>query len=411
MSRLIQATRRHPWIAFAGVLFAAWVIVWLPYDYLSEHQSEGRYRAAVEAANRLDPGWREYIRATPVSAIAGGDNSATLVDRSFDELPRDWSPLGGQWPPLNLDPAQPIGPDVLVEIRVRRDEAAAGLAAAHRLAGTSRGRFAEWTSEFPHGVPLCREKVETVAGLLYLDAMIRIDEHDLTGAVTDVRAMINAGRSLAEDPSLAVQAGRGNVVIVAVATLERILAQGQLAGPVLADLQMLMEDEARHPLALVSIRGDRAAQGCALGRSAPGASALRPSLSQAKVLRRFCTAGNLRDNQSRLLEENNRLAELAALPADQQGPILSDLERHYYQRWNQTGLLTRIYTFPFHSLFPATLRAGSWQARHHAFLHIAIVALASERFRLDHGAGRSRLANWFLRISPKFLTILTAMAP
>ena len=48
-------------------------------------------------------------------------------------------------------------------------------------------------------------------------------------------------------------------VVTAVATLERLLARGELSASVLADLQKLFEDEANHPVALISIQGNRAA--------------------------------------------------------------------------------------------------------------------------------------------------------
>ena len=55
------------------------------------------------------------------------------------------------------------------------------------------------------------------------------------------------------------------------------------------------------------------------------------------------------------------------------------------QEWNDRDILGRLYVFPFHELFTASLAAGAWQSRHRANLNLAIFALASERFRLDHG--------------------------
>jgi hypothetical protein len=223
------------------------------------------------------------------------------------------------------------------------------------------------------------------AGLLDLDDLIRIQENDLAGAVIDVRAMINAGRSLAEDPSLAVQAGRANVAIAAVATLERILAQGQLAAPVLLELQALMEDEAKHPLALVALRGDRAAEDALMERvrnQRIGVPALFDGGAPPAFLYSWRT---LRENQARLLEENTRLAELARRPEPELAQALLAVEHEYYDRWNDANWLTRFYAFPFHSLYSLTVHAAGWQARHRACLDLGIVGLASERFRLDHG--------------------------
>ena len=98
-----------------------------------------------------------------------------------------------------------------------------------------------------------------MAQLLYLDALIRIDEGELAGAADEIKAIVNAGRALGNEPTLAVQAGRVTAVVTAVATLERLLARGELPAAVLVDLQKLFEDEATHPVALVSLQGNRAA--------------------------------------------------------------------------------------------------------------------------------------------------------
>ena len=88
---------------------------------------------------------------------------------------------------------------------------------------------------------------------------VRIEDGDLLGATANVKAMINAGRAIGDQPGLAFQAARAHAVDTAVSTLERLLAHGELPEPVLADLQKLLESEASHPLALISWRGERAA--------------------------------------------------------------------------------------------------------------------------------------------------------
>ncbi len=93
----------------------------------------------------------------------------------------------------------------------------------------------------------------------------------------------------------------------------------------------------------------------------------------------------LRENQARLLEENSRLIEITRIPAEQQGPAFRRYQDIHYQEWEQDDLLSRIYILPFHELFLGPLNSGTWQSRHRVNLNLAILALASERFRLDHG--------------------------
>ena len=199
--------------------------------------------------------------------------------------------------------------------------------------------------------------------------------------------MINAGRSLDDTPSLAVQAGRVNAVVPAVATLERLLARGQLPGPVLTNLQKLMEDESTHPLALICLRGDRAAREKLMDRVRAGTSGVSslfdsPTGSPPGFLYSWRM---LRENQAELLERNTELVELARLPAEQQGPAFRRFFDDHSQHWNQSGWVDRVFTFPFHNAFQESLVTGMWQSRHRANLNLAILAVASERFRLDHG--------------------------
>ena len=47
----------------------------------------------------------------------------------------------------------------------------------------------------PRAVPLSRQQVETVSELLYVDALIRIDEGVLAGVADEIKAIVNAGRA------------------------------------------------------------------------------------------------------------------------------------------------------------------------------------------------------------------------
>jgi hypothetical protein len=380
--------KRHPRLVIFVSLALALTLAWVVSDWLGQSRTERRYQALIQEVDRLDPTWREGISATSLDPIPDEDNSALLVDATVEKIPRGWSALKGQWPPLVLDPAKPIPAELVAELRLRRDEAKGALTAARALANHPRGRFPRSTLEVPRAVPQSRQTVETVSGLLYLDALIRIEEMDMEGAATDIRAMICTGRSIDLDPSLATQVGRVNCVLPAVATIERLLAHGQLPGLVLASLQKLLEDEATHPLALTSLRGDRAAQeklNEQVRAGEMGISALFDSTPSGTPPLFLYSWRTLRENQSRLLEVNTRLVEIAKMAAEQQGPAFRLYQDKQMQEWNDRDILGRLYTFPFRDLFMSSLAAGAWQSRHRVNLNLAILALASERFRLDHG--------------------------
>ena len=224
-----------------------------------------------------------------------------------------------------------------------------------------------------------------MAQLLYLDALIRIDEGELAGAADEIKAIVNAGRALGNEPTLAVQAGRVTAVVTAVATLERLLARGELPAAVLVDLQKLFEDEATHPVALVSLQGNRAAaeklfEDVRTGRAGVPALFESPSRSLPSII--YSWRG-VRENQTFHLTHATRLVELAKRPAPEQGPALEKYaDVVSAQNWST---IKRIYLFPFQEHIRLSLVVGRWQSRHHAAANLAVLALASERFRLDHG--------------------------
>jgi hypothetical protein len=379
--------RNHRRLIIVLAVVATPLCGWIGSGQLARFRIERHYQAVVQEADRLDPGWREGYQRGFRSPIPDEENSAILIESVVEKLPGGWTPLNGKWPPLVLNPAEPLPAEIATQLRQRRNEAASGLSLARSLADRPRGRFLESSStgEFPNSVPIVRQMVERVAGLLYIDALIRIEETDFAGAARNLQAMVNAGRAVDDEPLLAIQAGRVNAVVPAVANLERLLAQGELPGAVLADLQKLLEDEARHPLALLALRGDRAIAERMIEQVHTGSRGFATLFDVGAPPGFLYSWTTLRENQARLLEGNTQFVEVAKLPAEQQGPAFRRLLDVHSQRWNQSGILDKIYTFPFHDLHGGALVVGAWHTRHRTQLKLAILALASERYRVDHG--------------------------
>jgi hypothetical protein len=373
--------RRVTICSVIGGLIAAWLV----YDFWTRRSTEQQYRDAVAEADRLDPNWRKGILAEAPPEIPDEENSALLVISSYEKIPGGWQALKGEWPPLPLKPRQPLAPELLISLKKSREEAKDGLADARALVNRPRGAFPDWRIAVPRAVPMSRRQVETVSQLLYVDALLRIDEGDLAGAADEIKAIVDAGRALGNDPILAAQAGRVTAVVTAVATLERLLAHGEMPAATLVEMQKLLEDEARHPIALVSLQGGRAAveklfEDVRTGRTGVPALFESPSRSFPAII---YTWRSIRENQTLLLAHNTRMVELAKRPAPEQGPALEQYADGVYGQ--NLGLIPRIYLFPFHENFGFARSAGAWQSRHRAALNLAVLALASERFRLDHG--------------------------
>ena len=379
---LIAWRRRRRVVAICSVI-GGLIAAWLVYDFWTRRSTEQLYRDAVAEADRLDPNWREGTVAEARPEIPDDENSALLVSSSYEKIPGGWQALKFPGWPLPLKPRQPLAPELLISLKQSREQAKDGLADARALVNRPRGAFPDWRVEVPRAVPLSRRQVETVSQLLYVDALVRIDAGDLAGAADEIKAIVNAGRALGNEPTLAVQAGRVTAVVTGVATLERLLARGELPAAVLVDLQKLFEDEARHPVALVSLQGDRAAveklfEDVRTGRTGVPALFESPSRSFPAII---YTWRSIRENQTLHLAHATRMVELAKLPAPEQGPALDEYADGVFGQ--DLGLIQMIYLLPFRENFARNV--GGWQSQHHTYLNLAVLGLASERFRLDHG--------------------------
>ena len=136
-------------------------------------------------------------------------------------------------------------------------------------------------------------------------------------------------------------------------------------------------------MVLFSLQGSGPRSNCSSKRFAPAALASQalfesPSRSMPAIL---YTWRCIRENQTLHLAHTTRMVELAKRPAAEQGAALQQYADGVSGQ--NPGWLKFFYFFPFQENF--VLGAGGWQSQHHTALNLAVLALASERFRLDHG--------------------------
>jgi hypothetical protein len=380
-------------------------------------QADRRYREAAEEADRLDPSWRLDDILTQREKVPDAINSALRVREIAGQLPWGWPGIKHYDAPFSLESQTP-------EIRLTKErieqleevfEPVADLVGqARRLSeyphgqlGGARPRIrrleqigklnASIDVNFPYG-----EEVARLVFALWLDAKLRIEAGDLDPAMTDIQAMVCAGRSIGDYPGLSAQLSRASANWRAIPCLETALAQGQARASSLAALQSLLEDEARHPRRMVALRGERAITDDLVEQIHAGKANFReiPDFKAYPfVLRTFANHINLRENQAAVLRVHTRAVEVGRLPEADQIASMKALNDEWGKQAIEWGFLERYRRLTEKLLLGQCGGVPTWLGIDDALIRTAIAALAAERFRLDHARWPESLD----QLAPKYL--------
>ena len=158
-----------------------------------------------------------------------------------------------------LAPEQRLSRESRQRLQAAVDEAAPALEEARRLADLPTGRFPiAWTRDgistlIPHV-----SAIRAVANLLVADAILESEAGNADAALVVCRAILNAGRSIGDEPAAISQRRRMDIRETACRQLERALAHGQPAELALVALQNDFEREEKEPVLLFGLRGERA---------------------------------------------------------------------------------------------------------------------------------------------------------
>jgi hypothetical protein len=371
----------------AIVLIAGYV--WL---LVSRRNIRADYEAAIARLDREDPGWRLDEMEAAREAIPDEENSARVVVAIHRILP-----LGV--------PAASLY-DALTEIRQTQrlrawqygqlcnelDECEEILTQCRKLAYMPRGRHRP-ISPVATGIT-DQYKVRMIAPLLHFDAMRSAEDKNLEAALSDCQALVNAGRSIGDEPLATSQQNRIAAVNGACRTIERVLAQGEPSFDALAATQRLLERENAFPLYLLCVRGLRAELheyfcGMESGRIPVAKS---PELIERVVDLAQDPKLEILAAHPRMLEMMTRWVEIAGRP-DNEGPeALREFDRQTFGQSSDQILalpygerltigLVETYTYLLEQFQGNSVRLRS-----------TIVCLAIERFRRKHGRWPDSLA-------------------
>jgi hypothetical protein len=263
-------------------------------------------------------------------------------------------------------------------VRAELTKRAQALAEARRLADFPQGHYkVNWSRDslgtmIPHAQD-CR----ILAALLDLDTALRSHERDPDGAVASCRAILNAGRSLGDEPIVISQLVRIACGAIAVRSLQRVLAQGEPGDTALAAVQQLIEDEAGHPALLIMARSDRGGMHWMMTAIEAGDLDARKIFDETdeRRLLDFPSGAAARPMHAWHLKRLTEWVAIAKLPTHEQ--------MRRIKQWQQANEAAPVSARALSDIAAAKLVDASLRIQ--GYLRSAAVAVAAERYRKAHG--------------------------
>jgi ABC-type transport system involved in multi-copper enzyme maturation permease subunit len=358
--------------------------------------------AALDEVDRADPDWHFADIEAARKEIPDDQNSAPVVLAVRGAIPRT-----ATWPTRelvarldDLPPEVRLSADQWRGITDDLEEVEEALLVVAPLADLSEGRYTVRWARNPMNTILPHVDARYAAQqLLWHNLMLRAEEGDPDGALTDCRRLLNLGRSLGDEPLVVSQRVRSDEARRAARGAQRVLAQGEPSEAALADLQRRLAEEETHPGFLIGARSERAQLDGLMALIQSGevpwqeldwyvGRNQRTMRDDLDALLFSLTPGAEKESRADLLRHQSAFIEAARLPVEEQGPAFARLEAQ-------------------HKELPLVARQLAWNAdrinEHYrmsrAELRCAVVALAAERFRRRHGRWPERLGE----LVPDFL--------
>jgi hypothetical protein len=233
-----------------------------------------------------------------------------------------------------------------------------------------------------------QSKCRDIFNVLRYDSLRQNQIENSDGALRSCRAILNAARSLGDEPLLLSQLIRISGVFVACQSIERTLAQGEPSPDDMASLQKLLEDEDAFPDLLLALRGERAALHQVIEcvkRGEVSVDDLAGSRSNwMERTARSAWSMDARRDHALFLSFIARRIEEVQRPMHEQAELEKAFERDI-RELPKNAFLTR-------NLIPGIAKMGESDRRKHAAVRCTIAALAVERYRQEKKAWPNDLA-------------------
>jgi hypothetical protein len=397
--------------------------------------TNGDVKQAMAEADRLEPdGWRIEELDAHRTELRDEDNAALVVRAARAKLPGNWSPLRtglAQADPVaeaddgapalmkeeialsaplpysvyvdadlgNVPPEVQLDEGLLRDLRAGLKAAEPALVEARKLIRLRDGRFPIQWSKDGISTMINSQDARTTANLLRLEAALLAQDGHADAALGSTRGILVSARSVGDEPTLISMLIRIACASVAVNSLERVLAQGEPSPDELKRMQELLEAEADEPLLVIALRGERAldhqlmialkdreVKGSVLGGGGPSGGSAMFDLAAPMLAR---------GSHARILRLMTEMVETAKLPPEQQAEPLQAIELKVKMARVNYDVLTAL-------IMPSVIKVSEAHRRDLAGLRCAIVAVAAERYRREHGAWPATAAD----LAPAFLKVL-----
>jgi ABC-type transport system involved in multi-copper enzyme maturation permease subunit len=371
------------------------LVAWYGYQHWA---GEGLLREAIANLDRSDPRWRLLDIEADREIIPDEDNSSLIIREVKKSLPREWE-TGGDVKFyerfMDLTPENQLNDRQIQDLTNMFERFESTLMMARRLADMPRGRHPiHWSDDGLSTLLPYTQDARTLANLLRYDALLRSQERHADGALESVRGILNAGRSIGDEPTLISMLVRIAIRGVFAAELERALAQGEPSEDGMRKLQSLMETEEKTPLLLIGMLGERGMFDRLLENLEKGKVGIKQlGMFWGGGEELLLLSGSLKGNRVVFLDLMTANVEAAKLPVEQQEAEFKRIETSLAQKPHLIRMLA-----------PAGMRIEQAYWRSQAQLRAAIVALAVERFRREHGRWPNSLAELVPSKLPKIYT-------
>jgi hypothetical protein len=374
--------------------FVGWVVIdraWTRRD------CERQWAAARAVVDAEDPDWTwERVNETRAKPPAGR-NGADLIPEIKKQLRPEWGKALATpefAPLLDVPPNERFGGDVLAQVRSELDASAEAVKLARALKDCPFGhRAIVLKPDVLNTLLPDTQNTRHAADLLKWAVVVATADGDARRTADDLMALLNASRSLGDEPFLISQMVRIAVRGVAVRSAERAVAQR--TDLPLADLQAALLADADEPLLLYGLRGDRAAldrllENLETGAVGPDAAFGPGGGPPFGRLGWWRYRASLPNDRADLLTRISWWVEVARRPVHEQPALAAGAPPH--PPADAHLAMSRV-------LLPAAEKVAHAYWRSVAEARCAAVGLACERFRQKHDRWPGALAD----LVPAFL--------